>query len=307
AAALAAALWPGRDPLGLSERGRMAYVYAAELVLAAIFLHVRMTMPWLFQGVFRAWWPLVVMAIAYLGVGLSEWFGRRRQNVLAEPLERTGILLPLLPVIGFWFVDSQTNYSLLLLVVGGLYAALAVTRKSLGFGLLAALAANGGLWHYLHQLGGVGLLEHPQLWLIPPALCVLAAAWLNRERLTAAQMTTVRYITSLTIYLSSTADIFLQGVNEAPWLPLVLGAFALAGVLAGIVMRVRAFLFLGTGFLTLAILTMIWHAGSEFGQARIWSTTGIAAGIAVIAIFAFFEKRRQDVLRVVDQLRQWEA
>ena len=151
---------------------------------------------------------------------------------------------PLLPVIGFWFVDSQTNYSVLLLVVGGLYAALAVTRKSMGFGLLAALAANGGLWHYLHKLGGVGLLEHPQLWLIPPALCVLAAAYLNRDRLTPSQMTTVRYITSMTIYLSSTADIFIQGVDQAPWLPLVLGAFALAGVFAGILLRVRGVLVL---------------------------------------------------------------
>ena len=307
AAALVAALLPGRDPLGLTERGRMAYVYAAEGVLALVFLHVRVTMPWLFQGVFLAWWPLVVMAIAYLGVGLAEFFGRRENKVLAQPLERTGILLPLLPVIGFWFVDSQTNYSLLLLVVGGLYAALAVTRKSMGFGLLAALAANGGLWHYLHKLGGVGLLEHPQLWLIPPALCVLAAAYLNRDRLSAAQMTTVRYITSMTIYLSSTADIFIQGVEQAPWLPLVLAAFALAGVFAGIMLRVRAFLFLGTGFLTLAILTMIWHAGSEFGQFRIWSVTGIAAGIGVIVMFALFEKRRQDVLRVVDQLKQWEG
>jgi hypothetical protein len=223
-------------------------------------------------------------------------------------LERTGILLPLLPVIGFWFVSgTQTNYSVLLLVVGGLYAALAATRESMGFGLLAAPAANGGLWHYLNDVGGFGLLEHPQLWLIPPALCVLAAAFLNRDRLSAAQMTTVRYITSMTIYVSSTADIFLQGVAQAPWLPLVLAALAIAGVFAGILLRVRAFLFLGTSFLVLSILTIIWHAAVDLDQTWIWWASLIVAGVAIIALFAIFEKRRQDVLRMVKQLKQWEG
>src|SRR5262249_18475740 len=45
-AALVAALVPGRDPLGLSERGRTAYVYACEALLALIVLHGRITLPW---------------------------------------------------------------------------------------------------------------------------------------------------------------------------------------------------------------------------------------------------------------------
>lgn len=309
AASLAAALLPGRDPLNLGQRGRTAYVYLAEVVLALVFLHVRLTLPWLFQGIFLAWWPLIVMAIAFLGVGLAEWFGRRQQPVLAEPLEKTGILLPLLPVVAFWFVQPQqyqTDYSLVLLVVGGLYAALAVTRKSTGFGLLAALAANGGLWHFLHRLEGVGLLEHPQLWLIPPALCVLAAAYLNRDRLTAQQMTTIRYITSLTIYLSSTADIFLQGVAQAPWLPVALAVLAVLGVLVGIMLRVRAFLFLGSGFLLLAIVTMIWHVAVDLEQVWAWPAALVVLGVAVLVFFGVGEKRRHDMLRVVDQLKQWQ-
>jgi hypothetical protein len=307
AASLAAALLPGRDPLNLSERGRMAYVYAGEAILALLFLHIRITMPWLFRGYFLAYWPLVVMAIAYVGVGLAEWFGRRGQRVLAEPLERTGVLLPLLPVVGFWFINNETNYSLLLLVVGGLYTALAVTRRSFGFGLLAALAANGGLWHYLHQLDGLGLFDHPQLWLIPPALCVLTAAYLNRQRLSESQMTTVRYLTSITIYTSSTADIFLNGVAQAPWLPLVLGALSLVGIFAGILLRVRAFLFLGMSFLVLAITTVIWHAAVNLDQTWIWYASGIVVGVAIIVLFAVFEKRRQDVIHLVEHLKTWEA
>jgi hypothetical protein len=309
-AAIVAAVVPGRDPLGLSERGRQVYVYGAEILLAATFLHVRICLPEYFEGHFRKYWPLIVMAIAFLGVGLSEWFRRRNQAVLSQPLERTGALLPLLPVLGFWMIDPdhfQTNYSVLLLVVGGLYAALAVLRRSFGFGILAALAANGGLWYFLQKQPGFGFLEHPQIWLIPPAMCVLVAAYLNRERLSPAQMTQIRYITAMTIYVSSTADIFLNGMDDAPWLPFVLGGLAIIGVMAGILFRVRAFLYLGTSFLVLSLLCMIYHAAHDLGQTWLWYACGIALGALIYVAFAIVEKKRQEFLHVLERLKEWEA
>jgi len=307
AAAITAALVPGRDPLGLSERGRMRYVYGAEVILALLFLHVRLTMPWLFSGFWLRYWPVLVMLISFGGVGLGEVFRRRKTNVLAEPLERTGAFLPLLPVLGFWVTPTDVHYSLLLLAVGLLYSTLAVMRKSFGFGILAALAANGGLWYFLAHQEGLGWLEHPQIWLIPPALCVLIAAHLNRSRLTEEQTTAYRYGAATTIYVASTADVFLNGVAEAPMLPLILAALAIAGIFAGIALRVRAFLFLGTAFLLLALMTIIWHAAYDLEQTWIFYVTGIVAGTLIIALFAVFEKKRQEILGLVEKLRDWEA
>jgi hypothetical protein len=306
-AALVAAVVPGRDPLGLSERGRTIYVYVAEAMLALLFLHIRLSMPWLFRGFFTKYWPFIVVFIAFIGVGLSELFRRQRRDVLAEPLERTGALLPILPVLGFWLTPAQGHYSVLLLMVGVLYAALSVTRRSFGFGLLAALAANGGLWYYLQNVEGYGLLEHPQVWLIPIALCVLAAAYLNREQLTVQQMATIRYLASITIYVSSTADIFLIGVANNPWLPLVLAGFSIAGIFLGIMLRVRAFLFLGTAFLLLSLFTIIWYAAVDREQTWLWYLSAIVAGIVIIAVFALFEKKRNDVLRVIEEVKKWDA
>ena len=65
------------DPLRLSDRGRQAYVYAAEALAVAIGLHVWLTMPWLFKGYLVDYWMLIVMAVAFAGAGLSEWFHRR--------------------------------------------------------------------------------------------------------------------------------------------------------------------------------------------------------------------------------------
>jgi hypothetical protein len=38
-----------------------------------------------------------------------------------------------------------------------------------------------------------------------------------------------------------------------------------------------------------------------------WPMAENACGTLIIALFGLFEKRRDDVLRVVEQLRQWEA
>ena len=300
------ALSEKHDPLSLSERGRMGYVYAAEVMLALLFLHVRLTMPWLFTGFIERHWPLVVMAIAFFGVIASEALRRRQLLVLAKPLERTGVFLPLLPVLAFWLLSSEVDFSLFLFVVGALYGLLSILRRSFVFGALAAAAGNAGLWYVFHRTDDYQFFQHPQLWLIPVALSVLAAAHLNEEKLSEDQMTGVRYLSLVTIYVSSTADIFINGVANSPWLPLILGMFSLAGVFAGILFRIRGLLMLGSIFLLLSIVTMICYASVNFGWTWLWYVAGIVTGATIIFMFAVFEKKRSEVLRVVDGLRDWD-
>lgn len=306
-AALAAAVLPGRDPFNFSLRGRTVYVYAAEILLALALLHVRVTMPWLFGGWFLRFWPLLIVAIAFVGVGFAELCRRRRLPVLSEPLENTGALLPILPSVGFWLLPNQVNYSLLLLSVSALYSVLCLLRKSFWFGILAALAANVSLWYWLYTMQGIGIWEHPQFWLIPPAVCVLLGAYLNRSRLSDEQMTATRYLSAVVIYASSTADVFINGVGEAPWLPAALAGLSLVGIFAGIVLRVRGFLFLGMCFLMVALFTVIWHAAVEQDRTWIWWVTGIVTGALIIAVFGLFEKKRDDMLRLIERVKAWEA
>jgi hypothetical protein len=300
------ALSPAHDPLSLSERGRMRYVFIAEGLVALLFVHIRLTMPWLFTGFFERYWPLVVMGVAYLGVATSESLRRRNLLVLAQPLERTGAFLPLLPVFGFWVTSTAVDFSLLLFVIGGLYGLLSILRRSFVFGMLAAVAGNCGLWYMLNRTADYQLLQHPQLWLIPAALSVLVAAYLNEDRLTEDQTAGIRYLSLVTIYASSTADIFLNGVADSPWLPLILAALSLAGVFAGIVLRIRGMLLLGSVFLLLSIVTEIWYASANFGWTWLWYVAGIVTGASIIFMFAIFEKKRSEVMRMMDGLREWE-
>jgi hypothetical protein len=306
AGSLVVALRPQYDPLHVPENKRGMYVYASEVLLMLAFMHLRLTMPRLFGGAFTQYWPLVVMGLAFGGVALAELFQRRGSRVLASPLFRTGVFLPLLPVLAFWMVPSRVDLSVVLFTAGVFYASVSVTRKSFVFGVLAALAGNGGLWSLLYHQPEYRFLLHPQMWVIPGALSALVAAQMNRDRLSAPQLRFVRYGCLMAAYVSSTADIFLCGVRDHPWLPLVLATLSVAGVFAGILFRVRAFLFLGTTFLVLAIVTMIYYASANLNWTWLWYVAGIALGAAIIILFALFEKKRSQMLALVDGLKSWQ-
>ena len=307
------------------RRGRDAYVYAAEGVLALLFVHLRLNAPALFDPSAARYWTLIVLAVAFLGAGLGEFFGRSGPRVLAAPLRRTGVLLPLLPLLAFWvrppqalwaFADLHApglrpflayleapaaafdGYALVWLLVAGLYAGLAAVRRSPLYALLAALAADCGLWSLLTHYR-IAFFVHPQAWLIPLGLILLTAEHLNRHRLRPESALGLRYLGLTLVYVSSTADLFIAGIGNSVVLPVVLAVLAVLGALAGVWLRVRAFLFLGVGFLALDVFTMIWHAAVDREQTWVWWASGIVLGAAILTLFAVFEKRRSG--------RKWEG
>jgi hypothetical protein len=305
-AGLCFAVLPGRDPLGLSERGRTAYVYAAEVLFVLMFAHLKLTVPWMFRlDLFATYWPFILMGIAFLGTGLSEYFRRKELRVLAEPLQWTGGFLPMLPVLGYLVLPNLSEYALVWFSAGLLYGMMSIFKRSWRFALLGAVVANMGLWILL-QDSGLYFWKHPQIWTIPLALVVLVAEQLNQDRLTQGQSAGIRYLALIAIYVSSTADMFIAGLAESWEMPLALMVLSVLGVLAGMLLRVRAFLYLGSSFLTLVIVSMIWQAGVEQHRPWILWSSGIVLGIAIYALFMYFEKRRQNVLHLVEKLKKWD-
>jgi hypothetical protein len=300
------ALLPAQDPWCLGSTARQVYVYLTEVLLAMSVVHLRLTAPQLFTHRFAPYWPLIVVALAFAGVLLGELFQRRRILVLSSPLLRTGVILPLLPVLAFAALPSKVDYAVLLFVVSLFYAIASAVRTSLVLGLLAALAANAGVWTLLSRQPALAFFVHPQLWVIPIAASVLIASQINQEHLSAQAVRFIRYACLILVYVSSTADIFLNGVADHPWLPLVLASLSVIGVLLGILLRIRPFLFLGTAFLGLSIVTMIQYAAISLHSTWIWSVAGIVLGAAIIALFALFEQKRASMLEWVEELKGWE-
>ena len=193
---LAFAVMQGADPLRLSDRGRQAYVYTAEVLAAAVGLHVWLTMPWIFKGYLVDYWMLIVMAVAFV---VRAWasgsiaatsrccrspWGRLRccchccrpsgsgSRRCSRPTDR-----------GTWWAVPPAVWFLMALF----YGVLAVSRRSWKFAAMAVLAANLGLWVGL-DLSGFVFLRNPQIFVIPLALAGLVAEYINHDRLSEAQM-----------------------------------------------------------------------------------------------------------------------
>jgi hypothetical protein len=243
---------------------------------------------------------------------LSALFHRRKMPVLSQPLERTAMWLPIFPPIGSLYIknDDVTQWFLggagpaFWLLMGLFYGVMAVRKRSLGLGILGVLAGNMGLWVLWHRCQW-GFLDHPQLWLIPLALAALVAEHLDRRRLSESQRAAIRYLALSVIYVSSTTE-FWRNIGLSTVLPLVTIALAVLGVLAGILLRVRSFLYLGVTFLMVVIGRMIVYAAFEQKQIWIFWTCCIVLGAAIIAMFAIFEKRRNDVLAAVERFKEWD-
>lgn len=300
------ALAPGAARIS-EQVNRTWFVYAAQAVAGLLFAHLYLCQPGWFDGVLKPYWPYIIMAIAFSGVGLGELFWRLRLPVLAEPFQRTGAFMPVLPLLGLWVVHSENdhNYAMLLFLAGLMYLMLSIVRKSWAAAIAATIAGNGALWALLDQ-NEWQPQDSPQFWLILPAVSVLIAAHINRHRLKPDVLSAIRYGSLIVIYVSSTFEIFLHRAETSLWPPIILALLALSGALAGVLLQIRAFLYLGAVFTLLAMVSMVWHAARAIDHVWPWWLFGIGMGIAILAGLAFFEKNRPQVQALVLRLRQWE-
>jgi len=302
---VAAALLPGNDPFGLSEKGRTLYIYVFELLVVMLVVQLRLAMPWLFSGWIQRVWPILMVLLAFVGLAASELARRRRLQVLAEPLRRTGSMLPLLPVLAHWMVPSDVHYSVSLVCAAVAYGTFGYLGKSKLYWVASAFFANMGLWYLLRE-NDFSFAQHPQLWVIPPALCILMLVQSMRAILSRGQVAAARYMATSSIYVASTAELFMQGIADAPWMPIVLAGLSIVGILFGIGARIRALLWLGTVFLCVALFSIVWHAAVDLQQTWVWYATGLAMGVVILTMFALFEKRREELKKLVSSIQTWD-
>ena len=298
-----------------TETTRKAAVYLAEVSLALLCGGCYYHYPDLFSGIFVKWWPLVVFAIAMISAGIGEWLQRLNQRIIADPVGRSSLLLPIIPLVGVWWFHTEGSewlwsdwgrYSFLLLSASLIYGIQGWLRASLGLRALAAGLVLFSFWAFLQSNPSLQFTEHPQFWILPPSLAALLFVEFNRTRLAASVVVATRYLAILMAYLSSTAEVFLKAFEGQLWQPMLLLVLALAGVAAGIVMRVRAFLYCGLAFTMIALLAMVWHAQQAIGQVWPWWAFGIATGISLIVMLGYFEKNRPQVVAYLEQFKRWE-
>jgi len=318
-AVISMALRPAGDGETTRFEFRTALVYGAQAILLLLCVHFYLARPQWFGGIIRNSWPFIVLTIALCYAMLSELLQRLKINkldinVLIQPFLYTGLALPLLPVAALWlpaeivysYAATGVSRPVVLVLAGVLYLFVSMVRKLPLAMAAGVLCGNLALWT-LWLDTGLSLTSNPQFWLIPPAMSVLIAVQWNRRRLKQQLVTALRYSCVAIIYLSSTAEMLISSAEHSLWPPMVLMAVAVAGVFAGIMMRVRAFLFVSAFFVLLSIVSMVWHASRAFEHVWPWWAFGMGVGVSIMALFGLFELKRDEINALIQRLRKWEA
>ena len=303
---LTIAVRPQQDPFSLTVEGRMGYVYAAEFCVALLILHVMLSMPWLLDLGLREYWPYITMAICFGGVGVAELLKKRKLQVLSVPLFNTVAVFPVLIGLALFAVDNAADSAMVFFMVGMIYVMISVLNQSFLSAGLGVVFGNIALWIFFDRYG-FSLVDDPQLWLIPPAISTLIAAQLYSHRIQKSQLEGIRYICIAVIYVSSTMEIFISGIGENLAPPIILAVLSLAGILVGMILRTKAFLYFGTLFLFMSMLSMVAHAQQALGHVWPWWAFGIGTGIAILVMFGVIEKRKNELGLLEDDPKDGDA
>ncbi|HRX62520.1 MAG TPA: hypothetical protein P5260_15090 [Candidatus Competibacter sp.] len=254
-------------------------------------------------GLLVAYGRLVALGLAPFGVGDTAALMAAayavfllRQFTGSRPLYHLALLLPLLALATVpWQLASSWT--------GGALLAAAVLYLSLAGGLrnplplyLGVLALNGAvyLWAPLWA-DRYGLW---QLYIVPAAVSVLALLHLHRRELRPKVLSGARLAALSALYAGAGLDVFLR---PELWIFVLALALALTGIVLGIALRVRAFLYAGVAFLVLNVAGQLARFYPEQGLSRALILIGLGAVITVGMVI--FNLKREEIMRKIRLVR----
>ncbi len=237
-----------------------------------------------------------VLSAALLLVGVERAVYRRRPD-LARSLTRGSALLPLalLPVaLGAGLANIAAGGGLLY----GLLAWLHRSRRS----AYAALALANIFFFATWQQNGI---VDAQLYTIPLGLSLLLAAQLSRKDLKGPSLQLLRGLGCLMLYAGTAWQ--MVGSDQL-LLPLVLCGLALATVVLGVLLQVRAFAYLGTATLVVTVLANLVRFGTR--SKMVMAVSATLTGIIILTGWTYLNVRKEQALelyrRMVRGMEDWD-
>jgi hypothetical protein len=255
-------LWLRQRRLG--EDGR---IVAMALTAAVLGIDIRL----LLAGVAPlSVWDTTALLAAGFGLAVFQHLWRRTGPVPAA-LDYLTLLMPALALLTVPMQLNSERASVSLLAVAALYLFMRRNRSDRLPVWLALLAFNLSI--YLWVPGLAVTTDLVQLYTIPAAVTVLLMLQLHLLELKPSVANAVRSIALSALYASATLDLFLR--PELTTFILAL-ALSLVGVLLGIVLRLRAFLYTGTVFMVLNITGQLvnYYPQQTLGKAIVLMVLG---------------------------------
>ncbi len=257
------------------------WIYATALLLGLLAAYGRLLVLGLTP--FAVGDTVVLMAASYAAFLLYQFTG-------SPPLYRLALWLPLLAL-------ATAPWQLASVWTGGTLLAAAVLYLSLASALrnpwplyLGVLALNGAiylwapLWAERHGLW--------QFYIVPAAVSVLALLHLHRRELRPKVLNGARLAALSVLYAGAGLDVFLRPELSVFVLAL---ALALVGIVAGVALRIRAFLYAGVAFLVLNVAGQLVRFYPEQSLSRALILLGLGTVITVGMVL--FNLKRETILR----------
>jgi hypothetical protein len=245
-------------------------------------------------------WAGAIAAGVAIGLYFLPW---HRWGWQLQPWRNTAIVLPVaIVVLTMAPITIQS-----LLIVAAFYAGLAYSTQRIRLSYLGVLLLDWAIARYLLEQGsltllGVGLVLGGSLLYaaqIDPALRSVS----GRE-----QRHWVRSLATGLICLTALYQAEIETGAGGFWVGLVAIGLGLAFVFLGLVLRVRAFLYIGTAVFILRVLRLLWLFVSTYSL-LLWAI-GIVLGLVFIWIAANFEARRSQMNALLQywmtELAAWE-
>lgn len=245
-------------------------------------------------------WAGAIAAAVAIGLYALPW---ARWGWPRQPWRVSALLLPTLTVA----LTGSTIGIQSLLLVAAYYAWLAKAEYQIRISYISVLLLAWALVRYLNENGwlnalwlstivGGGLLYVAQ---VDPAL-QLASAKEQRHWL--------RSLATALIGLTALYQAEIEVGATGFWVGTIVLALALALIFAGLILRVRAFLYVGTAIFILRVLRLLWLFINDYSL-LLWAI-GIVLGLIFIWIAATFEARRHQVNTLLqywlNELDHWE-
>jgi hypothetical protein len=237
----------------------------------------------------------LLYGFSLLGVAV---IARRRQiPAVATATRRFAAALPI--ALFVLTTNGATNQAAgLALGSSMLYGAMAFAERSRIFGSLAALAANLALIVFAVAQG----LEGVEVYVGPLGILVTALAQIFAPKMTPQARSALRILGGALLYLPAGMKLtFRLGAAEDGTYSVIFGIVCLLGVVAGLVLRVRAYLALGTLFLTLDVIANLVHVGLR--DHRIGFVLLSASGLGILGIMIAITLGRDKAWAVVGRMR----
>jgi hypothetical protein len=284
------AIVQGRDSREEDSKTRTDWwVYVGIVEIIATLVYARFL--WVQLSIIDPWRILLISIVALIIYQLP-WQSWGWQT---KPWHRISLLAPLLSAI----VTPYDISYLSLFIVAAFYGRIAYQQKNIRWSYLSLAFFDWGICRLLVEKQ----LEDPLWYAIVFGLSLLYIAQFDRALIAVSQRKNRNHVRIIGSSIICVVALILH--QESGIIPSVI---SLVFIFTGLAFRIRAFLFVGTiSFLLTAFYQLVVLV---FSYSFLKWIIGLGTGIALISIAANFERRREQILNLLQswfvQLREWQ-